>query len=358
MKKKKSKKIGTMAIGAALAVSCVLSPIAAAEEASAETEVTTAITQQAALEGAIFNEVLPVEPTTKETTTEPDTQSTTNPAPQIEETDKSMLIEVVKEFESMMEQIQPEWMTQASYQQLADALANAKQVLENDAATQDEIDAAQDGILNAINEMQFTTEQGVINMLKITFNEIEKQIPGSSEFTKESWNVYRDAKKVLENLFAVPNASLEDIAIAFDDYMFAIDALEPLSEIETLREYAENSLEKAKAAIAKPEKYTKESLAAVKDALPALEAAIAKEDVDFNELKAAYDEMDKALAALKAVIEESTTKPTTKPSTSDSDNPKTGDDRNLFPIGLAGSVSLAVMGAMVLLKKKKADVNE
>lgn len=357
MKKKKSKKIGTMAIGAALAVSCILSPMAAAEEVPAEAEVTTAITQPAELEEAILNEVLPVEPTTEETTTEPNTEGTTNPAPQVEETDKSMLIEVVKEFESMMEQIQPEWMTQASYQKMVDALANAKKVLENDAATQDEIDAVQDEILDAISGMQLT-EQGVVGMIKVTFNEIEKQIPGSQEFTKESWNAYLEAKEVLMNLFKASNASLEDIVMAFDDYMFAIDALEPLSEIETLREYAESSLEKAKAAIAKSEKYTKESLAAVKDALPALEAALAKEDVDFDELKAAYNEMDKALAALKAVTAEPTTKPTTKPSTSDSDNPKTGDDRNLFPIGLAGSVSLAVMGAMVLLKKKKAGENE
>ena len=377
MKKKDMKKLGALVIGATLAVTCIASPIAVAEEVSAETEVTTAIVQQMESETTILNDSQKVVMVPKSTS-----ELTTAPA---QEVDKSELFELYELYKDYMRIIQPSWVyPEDSYEILIDAFVNVEKVLNNDSATQEEVDAAIAEFNHAGNKA-LMTDEGLIGFIRMTIDKDKKEFADGDLFTAESWEVYVDARDTVAALLADSNASPSSIFQAAYAYSFAKTGLEPLSEIEVMRVKAGKLLQAAGEAVSEADKYTKESLDAVEAAVPALKSALDNES-NLEELSAAYNVLDEAVKALekieeptteksttgeeptteeptteeepttkKQTTEEFTTKgPTTKPST---DNPKTSDDRNLFPIGLAGSVSLAVMGAMVLLKKKKAGEN-
>ncbi len=163
-------------------------------------------------------------------------------------------------------------------------------------------------------------------------------------------------------------AAIRDSGYENEDYdkliEYALELNTIFGKFSGMRDEAEKLLIDAKDAVANADKYTAESLAAVKTAIPALESALAKDLTVVLELRFAYVDMNEALKGLalysqepvtKPVEETTTQKPTEKPSMGSSDNPKTGDDRNLLPSGLTAVASMAVMGVTVLLKKKKTD---
>lgn len=369
MKNKKLKKIGALAIGTTLAVSCVLSPVAAAEEAASEPETSTAVSVQQNEAGeAVLNELLQNE---FELPIKPDAEPKSDDAAlQTEDVDKSELSMAIEYSEQILSYLQEEWVTPpGAYQSFVDAVAQAKAVLNDSNATQDDVDEAMLNLDEVLNNMELT-EKGITGVIKAVVNQSDAEISKYKEvFSAESWQAYEDAKLELEQLLDSSDFTEEDIAEA---YLSFLDAMLSLEAADDLDKKAEALLEQAKAAIAAPEKYTEDSLAAVEDAVFVLETAMA-DDMD---LAFAYVELKEAMDHLVFVSDETTTekpteqetttqeqttqetttqKPAEKPSTGNSDNPKTGDDRNLIPFGLTASTSAAVMGVTVLLKKKKTD---
>ena len=370
MKNKKLKKIGTLAIGTTLAVSCVLSPVAAAEEAASEPETSAAVSvQQNETDEAVLNELLQNE---FELPIKPDAeQKSDDAALQTEDVDKSELSMAIEYSEQILSYLQEEWVTPpGAYQSFVDAVAQAKAVLNDSNATQDDVDETILKLDEVLNNMELT-EKGIAGVIKAVVNQSDAEISKYKDvFSAESWQAYEDAKLELEQLIDSSDFAEEDLEEAYFSFL---DAMLSLEAADDLDKKAEVLLEQAKAAIAAPEKYTEDSLAAVEDAVFVLETAMADDDMD---LAFAYVELKDAMDHLVFVSDETTTekpteqetttqeqttqetttqKPAEKPSTGNSDNPKTGDDRNLLPFGLTASTSAAVMGVTMLLKKKKTD---
>ena len=210
------------------------------------------------------------------------------------------------------------------------ALANAKAVLADEDATQDEIDAAYDELV-ASEELQMSAAMlyGVI----VGIDEVVDEGLDQS-FTSESWAAlmeeYENAKAMLEN---VDETTAEELTAQIEKIGEMIEALVPAGDSDALAGLIETAKKEDL------DKYTDESAEAIREAIAKAEEVIANRGTE-EELDEAYVALEKALteAELKPVIPE-------KP-----DTPDTGD---YAPIALP-VVLTALAAGMFLLKKKRS----
>ena len=135
--------------------------------------------------------------------------------------DKSLLQYTIEYAEKVKADGALEGVVPAVVREFNDALENAKIILANEKATEAEVDAITDRLLNAIWMLEF--KGGDKETLKINIELVEKL--NKNDYTKESWESLQEelnrAKEVYEN----ENALVTDIEEAVNNLRNAINAL-------------------------------------------------------------------------------------------------------------------------------------
>ena len=129
--------------------------------------------------------------------------------------DKAMLEQLIARGDSMMENADK--YVSDNWQQLVDALANAKTVYDDGDALQGDVDAAADALLNAIFAQRYKADKSILEDLINQANEID-----TSLYTAESVQVFTAALKSA-------NAILADESLSEDEQATVDEAVATLS---------------------------------------------------------------------------------------------------------------------------------
>ena len=246
------------------------------------------------------------------------------------------------------------------------AMDNAKAVLDNANATQAEVDAAFDQLVEAIHMLSFT--RGDKTMLEMLITRADGMMEDADKYVTDTWQQLVDALDKAKDVYADENAMTGDIQPVVDELLNAILAQRFKADKSILEDLV------GQAEGVDLTGYTAESVAAFQKALSEAQAVLADESLSENDQKT----VDNAVAALSAAMNgltaegdaqpsetpeasqtpEATEEPqaTDKPQTTqkpESNVPQTGDNAQL---GLMLSVlvlSAAGMGAVVTLRKRR-----
>ncbi len=129
--------------------------------------------------------------------------------------DKAMLEQLIARGDSMMENADK--YVSDNWQQLVDALANAKTVYDDGDALQGDVDAAADALLNAILAQRYKADKSILEDLINQANEIDTNL-----YTAESVQAFTAALKSA-------NAILADASLSEDEQATVDEAVATLS---------------------------------------------------------------------------------------------------------------------------------
>ena len=243
--------------------------------------------------------------------------------------------------------------TDAAKEAFETALANAKAVLDNPSATQDEINAAWDALLEGIWGLGLT--QGDKTMLEQLISKAEDMMDHADQYVADHWQqlveALAEAKKVMND----GNAMEEDVQPAAQALLDAILAQRfkaDKSILEALIQQAEGMDLTG---------YTAQSVATFRTALANAQAVMVNNNLSEDDQAV----VDKAVAQLTAAMDgltasgapETTDKPeaSQKPeATQKPENkvPQTGDNAALMLWSMAGAISLVGVACLVYRKNK------
>ena len=246
------------------------------------------------------------------------------------------------------------------------AMDNAKTVLDNANASQAEVDAAFDQLVEAIHMLSFT--RGDKTMLELLITRADGMMEDADQYVTDTWQQLVDALAKAKDVYADENAMTGDIQPVVDELLSAILA----QRFKADKSILEDLIGQAEGMDLTG--YTAESVAVFQKALSEAQAVMADESLSENDQQT----VDNAVAALSAAMNgltaegdaqpsetpeasqkpEATEKPqaTDKPQTTqkpESNVPQTGDNAQL---GLMLSVlvlSAAGMGAVVALRRRR-----
>ncbi len=133
------------------------------------------------------------------------------------------LVEAVNDAEEMLDTLDKDDYTQASWSALEDALASAQAVLDNAESTESDYYSALKTLQSAMNELNGIADKGALNTLVAEAAALDK-----ADYTTDTWTPFAEAldnaKKVLDN----PDASQAEADVAYDELKSAMDALAPV----------------------------------------------------------------------------------------------------------------------------------
>ena len=246
------------------------------------------------------------------------------------------------------------------------AMDNAKTVLDNANASQAEVDAAFDQLVEAIHMLSFT--RGDKTMLELLITRADGMMEDADQYVTDTWQQLVDALAKAKDVYADENAMTGDIQPVVDELLSAILA----QRFKADKSILEDLIGQAEGMDLTG--YTAESVAVFQKALSEAQAVMADESLSENDQQT----VDNAVAALSAAMNgltaegdaqpsetpeasqkpEATEKPqaTDKPQTTqkpETNVPQTGDNAQL---GLMLSVlvlSAAGMGAVVALRRRR-----
>ena len=191
-------------------------------------------------------------------------------------------------------------------------LAEAEAVLNNAAATQEEVDTAWNNLLEGIWGLGIT--QGDKTMLEQLIVKAEAMIPNQDKYVQDNWqqlvDALADAKAMMDNGDALEE-DIQPVADALLEAILAQRFKADKSNLEDLINKAE-SIDLSK--------YTEESVAVFRAAFKAANAVLADESLSEDD----QDVVDNAVAELNAAIENLSVK-------DDATNPDDGKDDNSKP---------------------------
>ena len=191
-------------------------------------------------------------------------------------------------------------------------LAEAEAVLNNAAASQEEVDTAWNNLLEGIWGLGIT--QGDKTMLEQLIVKAEAMIPNQDKYVQDNWqqlvDALADAKAMMDNGDALEE-DIQPVADALLDAILAQRFKADKSNLEDLINKAE-SIDLSK--------YTEESVAVFQAAFKAANAVLADESLSEDD----QDVVDNAVAELNAAIENLSVK-------DDATNPDDGKDDNSKP---------------------------
>ena len=248
-----------------------------------------------------------------------------------------------------------EGVTDAAKAAFEEALANAKAVLDDAKATQAEVDAAWDALLEGIWGLGLT--QGDKTMLEQLIAKAEDMTANQDKYVQEHWQELVDALGKAKEVMDDGNAMEEDVQSAADALLSAILAQRfkaDKSILEDLVNQAENlDLEGC----------TAESMAVFRSALAEAQAVMADDSLtedDQNTVDAAVEKLAGAMDGLTAGSE---TQPSDKPETSqkpeatqkpENNVPQTGDSAPLTVAVLLFSAAAVALLALSTKDKRRA----
>ncbi len=243
--------------------------------------------------------------------------------------------------------------TDAAKEAFETALANAKAVLDNPNATQDEINAAWDALLEGIWGLGLT--QGDKTMLEQLISKAEVMMDHADKYVADHLQQLVDALAKAKEVMNDGNAMDEDVQPAAQALLDAILA----QRFKADKSILEGLIHQAEGMDLTG--YTAQSVATFRTALANAEAVMADNALSEDD----QDVVDEAVAQLTAAMDgltaggapETTDKPETsqKPeATQKPENkvPQTGDNAALMLWSMAGAISLVGAACLVYRKKK------
>ena len=250
-----------------------------------------------------------------------------------------------------------EGVTDAAKAAFEEALTNAKAVLADDKATQEEVNAAWDALLEGIWGLGLT--QGDKTMLEQLIAKAEDMTANADKYVADHWQELVDALAKAKDVAADGDAMEEDVQPAAQALLDAILAQRfkaDKSILEDLLNKAENL---------NLEGYTADSVAVFRSALAEAQAVMADETLtedDQNTVDAAVAALSDAMNGLTA---EGEAQPSDKPETTDTPEasqkpeatqkpenvPQTGDTASLLP--WAAALALSGTAALWVVRRKE-----
>lgn len=135
--------------------------------------------------------------------------------------DKSLLQYTIEYAEKVKADGALEGVVPAVVREFNDSLENAKIVLANEKATEAEVDASTDRLLNAIWMLEF--KGGDKETLKVNIELVEKL--NENDYTKESWENLQEKLNIAKEVYEDENTLVADIEEAINNLQDAINAL-------------------------------------------------------------------------------------------------------------------------------------
>ncbi len=218
------------------------------------------------------------------------------------------------------------------------ALANAKAVLDNEAATQDEVNTAWDNLLEGVWGLGIV--KGDTTMLELLIARADAMMAEQDRYVQDNWQQLVDALAAANDVMNNGDTLEEDVQSAADALLNAILAQRYKANKDNLQEIID------KAEGFDLSKYTKESIAAFKAALEEAKAVMTDEsltDKDQAKVDKAAKELQAAIDGLKLASSDGDNNSGNSGNTGNDNNgtsgngttntgkdaPKTGDDMNV-----------------------------
>ena len=235
------------------------------------------------------------------------------------------------------------------------ALTEAKTVLANPNATQDEVNTAWDNLLEGI--WALGLKQGDKAMLELLIDRADGMIENADKYVADHWQELVDALAEAKTVMADDDALQGDVDTAANNLLTAILAQRFKADKSILEDLV------SKAEGMDLSNYTAESVATFRTALANAQAVMADNSLTEDD----QAKVDEAVAQLTAAMDgltaggapEATDKPetTSKPeaTTKPEKVPQTGDNSNLAAWATAGVLSLAGAAYVVTRRKDEAD---
>ncbi|WP_069986809.1 family 78 glycoside hydrolase catalytic domain [Massilioclostridium coli] len=228
-----------------------------------------------------------------------------------------------------------------------EALTNAKAVAENDAATQEEVDAAWQTLLNEIHKLGFVAgDKTELASLIAAAEEIDL-----SKYVEAGQAEFTTALEAAQSVYKDGDAMQTEINEVADNLLNAMLNLRYKADKSILEEVV------AKANQIDANAYTAESYAVLEAALKDANAVLANENATQEEVDAAVTNVQSAMDSLVAVEGTETETPTTDNNATQTGQESTTTKANAAKTGdiapIAGIAVLAVAGAALFLFSRK-----
>ncbi len=228
------------------------------------------------------------------------------------------------------------------------ALDEAKTVLDDPNATQEQVNTAWDNLLTGI--WSLGLKQGDKDILEVLIAKAETMVANQSKYVQDHWQELLDALNAGQKVMDDGDALQGDVETAVDDLLTAILA----QRFKADKSILEDLIGKAESIDLTG--YTAESVAVFRSALASAQSVLADETLSEDDQVT----VDNAVAALSAAMDGLTAggapETTDKPQTTDKPEnvPQTGDSAQLmvYVAALAGSVSLLTGAAYVTRKRR------
>ena len=173
------------------------------------------------------------------------------------------------------------------------ALAEAETIYGKADATQEEVNAAYDKLLQMVHYLDFTGNSESLKVLVDAAKGLNEKL-----YTEKSWAVFEDALTKAEAVLADTNALQEEIDVAREALQKAMDQLVKVpvdkSKLQTL-------VEKSKKYEDKLKEYTPETGEIFKGALDYAREILANKDATQEEVDAAYNALQNAIFGLRLI---------------------------------------------------------
>ena len=249
---------------------------------------------------------------------------------------------------------------QAAVDAFQKALTEAKAVLDNPNATQEQVNTAWDNLLEGI--WGLGLKQGDKTMLELLIHKAEGMLPNESKYLPDHWQELLDALAAGQDVMEDGNALQGDVETAVDELLTAILAQRFKADKSILEDLIGAAQDMDLTG------YTAESVATFRSALAAAQAVMADESLSEDDQQVVND----AVAALQSAMDgltaggapETTDKPeasqnpeaTEKPQTTQKPEnvPQTGDSAQLmgYVAALTAAVGLLAGAAYVSRKRR------
>ena len=272
------------------------------------------------------------------------------------------------------ENLSTEGVTDTAKKAFEDALANAKAVLDDKNATQEQVNDAWDNLLTGIWGLGLT--QGDKTVLNLVIQRAEAMMDEGDKYVEANWQQLVDALKTAQDVAGDGDAMQEDVDNATDALLDAILAQRYKADKSILEDLI------GKAEGINLEGYTEESVAAFRTALANAQAVMANANLSEDDQKVVDDAVDALNAAIKGLTAEGETQPSDKPEVSDkpettdqpeaTDKPEgtqkpdatekpdtegpaqTGDSAQLMLYVAALAAAVAVLGAVTVMRRRRS----
>ena len=232
------------------------------------------------------------------------------------------------------------------------ALAEAKELLVNNKATQEEVNASFDRLSKVMQMLSFN--KGDKTQLVSLIEKIEAL--DSSKYIAKTWESLATVLEASKAVVADENALEEEVAKSYEGLLREFLKLRLKPNKDALNDLIN------KAQSLDSSKYTRESWRAVEKAVEEADKVMKNEDATEKEIAKAEENLKSAISDLKIASNDTTNSETNNGSnnkdddktTSNSKLPKTGGTNTVY-ILIVGAILVIAGGAFMFTRKKKSD---